>query len=218
MKDNRGARLQDECEVDDGGRGRLRLERPCETEASEIAGEVPRVAPVCARGRGDKTLGRARLSTVGLADDALEVILLVRCLEENVDPNSEVEELVTELDIGPETERLDEAIDNRLELRGVPVLTEGPEAARRALGAGRGGTRNLPGDAESLEKLPFLSRLWRGRAASRLALTRGLSLAECEELLMTEARLLRPELITLAGRDFCPLMRSSAIASSSVQV
>lgn len=150
-----------------------------------------------------------------MASELLDVVLLVRCLEENVVPCSDP--LAAEL--GPETERTEEAMDNRLELRvDAAVLAEEPEIARRAMGLGTDGTRNL-GEAESLEKLPFLSRLCRGRE-SKLARTRGLSvgLLGCEELLMTEARLLRPELITLEGRDFWPLIRSSAIASSSDHV
>ena len=215
MNDNRGARLHVECV--DGGRGRFRLDRP-ENDASEIAGELVLVVPVWARGRDVGRFGRTRFKIGGLArDEVFDVTLLVRCREEYVDPKSVEDELVPEPDIGPETDRPEEAIDNRLELRGVPVPTDGPDAARRALGFGGGGVRNFPGDAESLEKLPFLSRLCRGRGTSRLARTRGLSL-RCEELWMTDTRLLRPELMTLEGRDFCPLIRSNAIASSSVQV
>ena len=124
---------------------------------------------------------------------------MVRCLDENVVPYNEP--LAAEL--GPDTERTEEAMDNRLELRvDADVLAEEPEIARRAAGLGTGGVRNL-GEAESLEKLLFLSRLCRG-LESKLARTRGLSvgLCACEELLMTDARLLRPELITLEGRDF----------------
>lgn len=134
-----------------------------------------------------------------MASELLDVVLLVRCLDENVDPCNDP--LAEEL--GPETERTEDAMDNRLELRvDAAVFVEEPEMARRAMGLGTGGVRNL-GEAESFEKLPFLSRLCRGRE-SKLARTRGLStgLFECEELLMTEARLLRPELITLEGRDF----------------
>ena len=101
-----------------------------------------------------------RFITVGLAKDEFDVVLFVRCLDEYVEPNNVVEELTP--DMGPETDRVED-IDIRLELRGVPVLTDGPEAVRRALGTGGGGARNLPGEAESFEKLPFLSRLRRGR-------------------------------------------------------
>lgn len=146
------------------------------------------------------------------------MVLSFLCLDANVVPNR-LEELDPLLNFGPETERIDDAIDKRLELLdGGPVPAAGPDAARRMLGFGAGGTRNL-GEADSFEKLPFLSRLWRGLGTSKLARMRGLSVAfEAEEVLMTDARLLRPELITLDGRDFCPLMRSSAIASNSVQV
>ena len=219
VNDNRGARPQVPCDV--GGRDRLRLDLLWEKDASENAGELVRV-PVCARGREeDVEEGRGRFIMGGVTiDDVFDVTLPVRCLEEKVDPKSD-DELPPELDRGPETEREDDATDIRLELRVCrPEFTDEPEAVRRAAaGLGGGGTRNLPGDADSLEKLPFLSRLCRGRGTSRLARTRGLFVAfECDELLMTEARLLRPELTTLAGRDFCPLMRSRAIASSSVQV
>lgn len=79
-------------------------------------------------------------------DELLDVTLLVRCLEENVVPNSE-DVLAVELDIGPETERTDDAIDILLELRdGGPVLAEEPDAARRATEFGSGGESNLPGD------------------------------------------------------------------------
>lgn len=204
-----------ECEV--GGRDKLRLDRPCENDASEKAGELSRVC-VCARGREEVELVSGRLVIGGVtSDEVFEVTLLVRCLDENVVPNGE--ELPLELEVGPDTDRIEDAIERRLELLvGGPVLTEEPEAARRAFGFGSVGTRNF-GDADSFEKLPFLSRPCRGRETSKLARIRGLSVTfACEELLMTEARLLRPELMTLAGRDFCPLIRSSAMASSSDQV
>ena len=217
--DKRGARPHVDCELDVEGRGRLRLDLPVDRPASEYAGELARVPPVCARGRdSDPVDGSGRLGMGGVASELFEVVLFVRCLDENVVPYSDP--LLFEPDMGPETERDEEAIDIRLELRVcVAVLAEGPEAARRALGFGDGGARNL-GEADSLEKLLFLSRLCRGRGTSKLALTRGLSvgLLKCDELLMTEARLLRPELITLDGRDFWPLIRSSAIASNSDQV
>ncbi len=227
VNERRGARPH--VPSDEGGRARFRLDLPCERfrldlpceyDASENAGETVR-APVWARGRDEDVEGRGRFTMGGVTnDDAFEVTLLVRCLDENVVPNSDVE-LPPELDIGPETEREDDATDMRLELRlSGPVITDEPEEARRAAaGLGGGGTRNLPGDADSLEKLPFLFILCRGRGTSKLARIRGLLAAvECDELLMTEARLLRPELTTLAGRDFCPSMRSRAIASSSIQV
>ena len=153
----------------------MRLDRPCEKPASESAGDIVRADPVCARGRDADEVGRGRFAIGGVASgaaDPFDVMLLVRCLEENVDPKSVDDELAP--DIGPDTERVEET-DIRLELRVcVPVLTDEPDAARRVLTIGSGGARNL-GDADSFEKLPFLSRLCRGRGTSRLARILGLS-------------------------------------------
>ena len=177
----------------------MRLDRPCEKDASDNAGELVRAVPVCALGRDVDKAG-VRLAGVTNVVELFDVVLFVRCLEENVEPYK-FEGL--EPGMGPDTERTDEATESLLELRDcAAAVTDEPDAARRAL-AGEGGARNLPpGDADSFEKLPFLSMLPRGRGTSKLPRVLGLSArTRCDELLMTEARLLLPELTTLAGRD-----------------
>lgn len=102
--------------------------------------------------------------------------------------------------IGPETERLVDDIDALLDVL-LCVATGAPDAARRA---GGGGARNLL-PAGAADRLPYsggllCSLLLEGPATGVGAV---------------DALLCRPELRTLAGRDFCPFIRSVAIAWSS---
>lgn len=119
-----------------------------------------RVVPVCARGRDVVDSAGVRLIGVANEGDPFDVVLFVLCLDENVEPNKFVELELEDAIMGPDIERVDE-IDILLELRDCAVVvTDDPDAARRGPARGEGGARNFPpGDADSFEKLLFLSRL-----------------------------------------------------------
>ena len=100
--------------------------------------------------------------------------------------------------VGPDTERLAEAIVGLLMERPCPTVDE-PDAERRP--ASEGGARSP--FAEPTESLPYADAFFlEGTGAA----------------LVVDARLLRPELMTLPGRDLVPWTRSVPMASSSLQV